>query len=384
MLQPYSRHLARCKYKAKGIHFLGCDCPKWVYGQLHGRAIREALRTRNLTTAMQRIELMQREPEPPPATPKLSEAIALFLADCASRGLQQSTTDSYRDTLLSLQAFAADCQITAITPELLTMFRASRIRQPRNKSQAPRPITVATSRKELEHMRALFNFAVRMGWIQKNPASAVRMPRERLQDAEPFDQAEVNAMLTAANCIGPDADARSQQWRVRARALILVMLYTGLRASDVAKLKRSALDGKTHYLTLRTQKNGVRVRVKLPELVIRALDALPAGNHFFWNGESQISSVTGQIRVTLNRIAQRLSFPIHPHRFRDSFCARLLQQGAQLRTVQILLGHNSIKTTEKHYSHFQAAHQQLLDRATATLDFADEAPRVLVMPAQHH
>ena len=58
-----------------------------------------------------------------------------------------------------------------------------------------------------------------------------------------------------------------------------------------------------------------------------------------------------------------------PHRFRDTFAVELLLCGEDIRTVQLLLGHTSLRTTERHYSPFVSAFQQRLDRATAKLKF---------------
>ena len=65
----------------------------------------------------------------------------------------------------------------------------------------------------------------------------------------------------------------------------------------------------------------------------------------------------------------------HPHRFRDTFSVTLLEKGEDLRKVQLLLGHKSTRTTEKHYAPFVESFQAMLDAATSKLDFGESAPK---------
>ena len=82
-----------------------------------------------------------------------------------------------------------------------------------------------------------------------------------------------------------------------------------------------------------------------------------------------IRRIVGNARKTISRVLAVAGFKGHPHRFRDTFSVSLLEKGENLHTVQLLLGHTSIKTTEKHYAPFVESFQRVLDAATSKLDF---------------
>jgi site-specific recombinase XerD len=134
---------------------------------------------------------------------------------------------------------------------------------------------------------------------------------------------------------------------------------------------------------LRALKNKEVVKVKLPPEVIAALDQLPKSSHeyYFASGKNEFATVERSIRRTMEALRRLTKIDrVHPHRYRDTFAVELLNQGAELRHVQLLLGHRSIKTTEKHYAHFVAAQQALLDDATSRLSFgAAKKPKLAVM-----
>ncbi|HEU0141238.1 MAG TPA: tyrosine-type recombinase/integrase [Bryobacteraceae bacterium] len=184
----------------------------------------------------------------------------------------------------------------------------------------------------------------------------------------------MDAILKACDQMEDGNPNRLERTRARARAFCLVMLYSGLRISDTVKLRRKAVDLTTGKMLLRVMKTGRKLYVRLGRSAIDALSALPGrGEYFFWNGESKLSTAVGNARKTISRVLAVAKVAGHPHRFRDTFSVRLLEKGEDLRTVQLLLGHTSIKTTEKHYAPFVDSFQRILDAATSKLDFVSEA-----------
>lgn len=381
MLEPYRRHTATCKFRQHGNAWIKCRCPIWAYGQLNGQPFRRSLKSRDWARALDRIRDLEDRGAMPSRGRMLSEAIRDYLADCAARRLKPSTIRSYNETLKHLAAKFPGAAIRTITTDQIAAFRAGRRAPSRKPGGASHSLTANSSRKELETLRSFLNFCVARGWIDTNPASPIKPPLAPAQPTMPFTQPEITAILAAVDQLGQANHPGTPQARTRARAMILVMLYTGLRVSDVAALKWIAVDLRATYITLRTAKTGVPIRVKIPSIVIAALDPLPRGEFVLASGRADIATTKGNIRRTLTRLGAHAGVHLHPHRLRDTFACRLLANGADLRTVQHLLGHTSIRTTERHYAPWVAEHQRLLDSAVAGLDFLP-APRVAVIPSR--
>jgi integrase/recombinase XerD len=149
----------------------------------------------------------------------------------------------------------------------------------------------------------------------------------------------------------------------RVKAFILTMRYSGLRISDTASLRVDSLNG--DRLKLYQAKTGEPVSVLVPKMVSKALHSLhPQSDWFFWTGASRISTVTGFWRERIARVFKLAKLEkAHSHRFRDTFAVALLNAEASLETVSTLLGHTSIRVTQKHYNPWVKSRQDALDSA---------------------
>jgi integrase/recombinase XerD len=110
------------------------------------------------------------------------------------------------------------------------------------------------------------------------------------------------------------------------------------------------------------QKTGTAVWCPLPECVIEALKAIPGERYFFWTGVSHPKSCVGDWQRSVRRLFRLAGVPDgHAHRFRDTFAVELLLAGVPLDRVSILLGHQSVKVTERHYTPWLRAGQEQVE-----------------------
>jgi site-specific recombinase XerD len=354
MLTIYRRHVKACEHKHQGRKYRRCRCPIWVDGSLRGEEIRESLDLENWEKAQEKIRdwevsgrsgVTNAEPEEDTAT-TLEMACASFVADAESRELQESTLRKYRQLVKQMKAFAAAEGLRYIKEwedlELVRRFRQS-WRDTGN-----------TVVKKLERLRAFFRFAVDSEWIEKNPAAKMKCPTVKQSPTMPFTQEEMVAILAACDHYNGN--------KKRLRALILLLRYSGLRIGDAVRLPRDRITGARLFLY--TQKTGVPVLCPLPEFVVEALNCFEPMNrtYFFWSGDSGRDGVARTYMGRLRKIFKLAKVADgHAHRFRDTFATELLLAGVPLERVSVMLGHSSVKVTEKHYSPWVRARQEQLE-----------------------
>ncbi len=348
MLSLYRRHQAPCPYSTR--RYRNCKCPIWVQGSLRGEYIRRALDLRSWSAATDLVRDWEASGEigvvKKPDIPTIAEAVDRFFADLTAQQLSQETIRKY-DNLLRKRMLPW-CNGKGF--RYLKQVKVEEVRQFREGWTDG----ALYASKNLERLRAFFRFCMHDDWIAKNPARTVKAPKVTDRPTLPFTDGEMRRIVEACD--------RYPGNKTRLKTFVLTMRYSGLRIGDVIALDQSRLDaGK---LFLYTAKTGTPVYVPLPPAVADALAELDVNDkgRYFSTGDAKPQTARANWSRYLDTLFELAGVVGgHSHRFRDTFAVELLLAGAPLETVSVLLGHSSIRVTERHYRPWVRSLQRKLE-----------------------
>lgn len=209
--------------------------------------------------------------------------------------------------------------------------------------------------RSLSAVKSLFKYACREGLLENSPAAAVRSPKQEKHLPRHLRPDEMERLVDAPEDDGPLAR--------RDRALIELLYATGLRVGELVSLDWQDLDLSARVLRV-VGKGGKERMVPFGQPAAQALRTwLDDWEHLVArDGEDDpvfLNHRGGRlsdrsVRRILDRHTEGAGLPagVHPHTLRHTFATHLLEEGADLRTIQELLGHSSLATTQK-YTHVE-------------------------------
>jgi integrase len=223
------------------------------------------------------------------------------------------------------------------------------------------PDAPLTAGKNLERLRAFFAFCVSAGWLESNPAKAVKAPKAgKASDRVKVFTADELERIYAACDEYPQRNSFGHDNRARVKALVLVLRFSGLRIGDAVGLQRSqVVDGR---ILLRTAKTGEPVYVPVPKLVTDALTQVGGdGKGYFWTGNGLMKSAVADWQRALRRVFKSAKVTGNPHMFRHTLATDLLTKGVPIEDVAVLLGHATPMITARYYAHFVSSRRERLE-----------------------
>ena len=204
------------------------------------------------------------------------------------------------------------------------------------------PSTVA---RRIASLRTFYRWALREGIISQSPAERLATPRVKRPLPRVLEIDEASTLVE---------DPAGSAWRLARNAALLELSYgAGLRVSEVSALNLGDLDLVEGLVRVRRGKGGKERHVPVGEPAVRAVQA--------WLKERG----TAEGPLFLNRLGSRLGTRgiydivrqsgvhnglagVHPHALRHSFATHLLANGADIRSIQEMMGHESLSTTQRY------------------------------------
>jgi integrase/recombinase XerD len=373
MLTVYTRHSAKCPKKDLPS-WRRCRCAKWIDGTLPGRAGR--FRASAKTTSWEKAELIARryehaamegdDPKSARTLPTVKEAVAAYLSDAEARGLALATMQKLQHIFQK--------QLLGYTEEHNLAFL--RDLNSRNMTEWRSTWEDKALAKKKKFERVVGWFCVRQGWLKENPTATMGRVIAKHVPTDYFTADEYVKIIEATYRLD-EFDERTydvEKRGLRIRALTELMRWSGLRIRDAVTLECSRLIG--NKLMLYQAKTGIPVFVPLPPEVADLLRSIPPGlkpnpRYFFWSGNGLPKTFVANWQRAYRRLFKvanltRLDGTIkraHCHMFRDTFAVEMLLAGVPIDQVSILLGHASVRITEKHYSPWVRARQDQLEKS---------------------
>jgi integrase/recombinase XerD len=270
------------------------------------------------------------------------------------RGLRPNTLSAYGSDLRALSGWLLehDTDLLHARREHLQAYLAERVRE---------GVRMRSIRRLLSAVKRFYRYQVRIGAMQDDPSARIDTPKVGRPLPDSLSESEVEALLAA-----PDTD---HPRGLRDRAMLETLYACGLRVSELVGLEAGALS-RTHGVVRLVGKGGKERLVPVGEEALAWID------RYLREGRAELlrgRAVTDALFVTerggpmtrqafwyiVKRYARAVGIerPLSPHTLRHAFATHLLNHGADLRVVQMLLGHSDLSTTQI-YTHVARARLQ--------------------------
>lgn len=265
------------------------------------------------------------------------------------RNYSDKTIDSYRRDIEKFFAFLAkeDMKMDDVDPPLIRNFLSDELSHSMSKKSCKR---------RLSALRGFYNYLVKQKIVSINPFIFVTFPKLEIKYPHALYKEQIQKLFD-------NNKKRTDEMMLRDEAIIETLYYTGIRASELVSLDVQSINLKERYLRVIGKGNKERIvpfTKECQDAIKNYLENLrdklaikserPSPSLFLSNKGERLTS--RGLEYILKQIEEKsgVYLGLHPHVFRHSFATHLLENGADLRVIQELLGHESINATQV-YTH---------------------------------
>ena len=276
----------------------------------------------------------------------LGVALQGFLLDREAARCSPKTLEHYQYTLGGFVAFLKTRNVSDVSEIIPQDIRAYLI------SLQNRNLKDTTQHAHARAIRAWLNWLVAEGDLDGNPMSRVAMPRLEKRIPAPFSPDDVTALLEACDRKTPKGS--------RDYAMILTLLDTGLRASELISLRVGDVDMRSGVIMVMGKGQKQRQVIagsKARAAILRMLahrgpvsTGAPLWASYDVNGRERPQGLTvSGLQTVLHRLGKRAGVkPCSPHRFRRTFALWCLRDGMDLHSLRMLMGHSDLTVLQRY------------------------------------
>ncbi|MBI1362932.1 MAG: site-specific tyrosine recombinase XerD [Proteobacteria bacterium] len=253
-------------------------------------------------------------------------------------GASENTVSAYRRDYSHFAQFCQNNGISNVDPHVLRQYLAY---------MHAENLSARTQARRMSALKQYFRYLIARDVLKKDPMQDIAMPKLPRSLPKALTKEEVKSLLAAQECDAPES--------IRARAILETLYATGLRVSELIKLKTTDLqDGERR--TLRITGKGSKTRMvplgkmatDVLEMYIRKSRPIFDKKKTDWLFPSRSGRPLTRQRLfqIVREAGQKVGMDLSPHHLRHTFATHLLENDADLRSVQLMLGHADVATTQ--------------------------------------
>lgn len=294
--------------------------------------------------------------------PAIRESAAKYLAEVARRGASEHTLRNYAS---DLEQFAGYFEPAGAKPPEIEQLDLPLMRE-WLASLYDRKLADVSVRRNLAAVRGLFKFLRQEGVLESNIAARLRTPKAKQRLPEVMSAEKTNRLIDAVEA-GEPVEKPSRE---RDLAILELLYGCGIRVGELVGIDLDDMDLGEGWLRVRGKGNKER-QVPVAERAVAAVERYLAVRRapreeralFLNSRKKRLSDRQVRRLVKFYALVATGDSSVHPHSFRHAFATHLLNDGADLRSIQELLGHARLSTTQKYTQVSLKDLQAVYDRA---------------------
>ncbi|MCY6370299.1 site-specific tyrosine recombinase XerD [Clostridium ganghwense] len=270
----------------------------------------------------------------------MNEYLIRFVEDMKKKELSNNTVEAYKRDIKKFSDFLVKREENTINVDMISIM--AYVQTLKKEGRANSSII-----RNLVSLRSFYKYLIKNGKISENPLIDFEVPKNKRNLPEILTVDEVDRFLTAPDC--------STSKGVRDKAMLELMYATGIKVSELLNLTIFDVNIKLAYIKCKGTKNKERI-IPIGSYAVNCLNEyleirqninLNNSNLLFFNLRGEKMTRQGFWKLVKNYAKEiNINKKINSYTLRHSFAVHLLQNGADMKSVQELLGHNSIATTQ--------------------------------------